>query len=255
MISRYEVSLNDLPMSEIDPNLLVLDVSYADPSYAIDSTQVGGRDGAVILNETKESANVTITFELHIYSIAERQRVCQLVNAWAKDGGILRINDRPEQRLNCVCIQKATVASARGWTDPLSITFAGYKPPYWEDETPSALTISGRTASGSLYIPGNGKESYISCSVVAKGTLTAIRINAGSSYIELSGISIPNNGTLTIDYLDGVLRIRHGNTSLLSKRTGASSDDLRAACGANCQVSIVANVMVAATFSARGCWT
>lgn len=255
MISRYEVSLNDLPMSEIDPNLLVLDVSYADPSYSIDSTQVGGRDGSVILNESKENASVTITFELHIYSIAERQRVCQLVNAWAKDGGILRINDRPEQRLNCVCTKKATVSSAKSWTDPISITFAGYKTPYWEDETPSAITLSGRTASGNLFIPGNGKESYISCSVVTRGTLTAIRLNAGSSFIELTGISIPNNGTLTIDYLDGVLRIRQGNTSLLNKRTGASSDDLRASCGENCTVSVVANASVAATFSARGCWT
>lgn len=255
MISRYDVSLNGQPMSEIDPNLLVLDVNYGDASYAIDSAQVGGKDGAVILRETKESASVTISFELHIYSIAERQRVCQLVNAWAKDGGILRINDRPEQRLNCVCIQKATVASARNWTDPLSITFAGYNPPYWEDETPSAITLSGRTASGSLYVPGNGKEAYISCSVVAKAALTAIQLTAGNSTIKLTDINVPNNGTLTIDYLDGVLRIRQGNTSLLKKRTRESSDDLTCACGENCTVSIVASAMVAATFSVRGCWT
>lgn len=255
MISRYQVSLNDLPMSEINENLLILDVNYADPSYQIDSTMLGGLDGAYIISKTKESAVVTITFELHIYGIADRQAVCQQVVSWAKNGGILRINDRPEQRLECICTTFPVIDSAKNWTTPLTIVFTGYKTPYWEDETPSAITLSGRTASGNLYIPGNGKEALVSCSVLAKAPLTSIRLAVGANYIELTGINIPTNGTLTVDYVDRVLRIRYGNTSLLANRTGLSSDDLRAACGESCQVSVLASANVAVTFSARGCWT
>lgn len=255
MISRYQVSLNGSDMSSINPNLLVLDVSYADPSYAIDSTQVGGRDGAVILNETKESASVTITFELHIYSIAERQMVCQLVNAWAKDGGILRINDRPDQRLHCKCSRFASVASAKNWTDPLTVVFSGFQPPYWQDEQATELELSGVEDTSLLDVPGNGKEAYVECTVVPQATLTHIILRAGESVFDLSGLSIPSGDTLSIGYQDGILHIRHGSTSLLGSRTGNSSDDLKVPCGQGSSFSVTADAAVEATFSVRGCWT
>ena len=255
MISRYEVSLNNLQMSEIDSSLLVLDVNYADPSYSIDSTKVGGRDGAVILNETKESANVTISFELHIYSIAERQRVCQLVNAWAKDGGVLRINDRPAQRLHCKCSRLASVASAKNWTDPLTIVFSGFQPPYWEDDTATEIELSGTNESALGAVPGNGKEAYVSCIVIPEDTLTHLTLKAGASIFELTGLSIPAGETVSVDYQEGVLRIRHGNSSILGSRTGSSSDDLKVPCGQESTFAVIADVAVDATFSVRGCWT
>lgn len=255
MISRYQVSLNGSDMSSINPNLLVLDVNYGDPSYTIESTTVGGRDGAVVLNESKEAASVTVTFELHIYSVAERQRVCQLVNTWAKNGGILRINDRNGQRLNCKCSRLASVASAKNWTDPLTVAFSGFQPPYWEDDTATEIELSGTNESALGAVPGNGKDAYVSCTAIPEATLTHLTLKAGASIFELTGLSVPAGETVSVDYQEGVLRIRHGNSSILGSRTGGSSDDLKVPCGQESTFAVIADVAVDATFSVRGCWT
>lgn len=255
MISRYEVVLNDVSMADLNENLLILDVSHEQPKFQRETVHIAGREGLVIEDQYRETASVTITFELHIYGIAERQAALDSVISWARNGGILKTNDREGQRLVCICDKFPSVSSVMRWTDPLSITFSAYCIPYWEDDVPLALTLSGRNASGNLEVSGNGGNALVSCEITARAALSQIRVNAGSSFIELTGISIPANGVVKISYdNDGVLSIKYGNTSLMNKRTAGSSDDLVVPSGKTSTFSISANASVLVAFSVRGCW-
>lgn len=254
MISRYDVALNDVHMAEIDENLLILDVQYETPKVDITSKQVAGRDGGIVTKKYKGSASVTITFELHIYGIAERQAALQNVISWAMNGGILTTNDREEQQLNCICSQFPAIESALNWTDPLTIVFTAYMVPFWEDSEATVFTISGANPYTTKYINGNGGDTLVSCSITARGKMNNLRVQCGSSVIELTGLNINNGSMIDIYYNNRIIVIISGSTSLLSKRTGTSSDELTVPCGQNSGFGIISNVNVTATFSVRGRW-
>lgn len=255
MISRYDVALNGQHMSDLDDNLLVLDVSYPEPSMSSNDTEFGYMDGTIPGDQYITSTSVTITFELHIYDIAEREAVRQKVVSWAKEGGTLTVNDRVGQMLECKCTQYPSVSSVKNWTDTLSITFTAFVTPYWQEVDATTVTVAGINPSANLKTPGNGGYAYVSCSVVAGGTLTSLKITVGDTYIELSNISISRGSTVSISYdSEKHIVIKSGGTSLLSKRTALSSDNLLAMSGETTRVSIITNVTATTTFSVRGCW-
>ena len=206
-------------------------------------------------DERKASTSVTVTFELHIYSTPARQAALQSVISWARDGGVLEVNDREGQYLSCVCTKYPSIDSVKKWTNPLSITFTAYKVPYWEESSPTSVTISGRNSSGSLELPGNGGDALVSCSIRAGGTLTSLRVTVGNTYIDLNNMSVPSGGYVDITYdSDKHIVISINGASGLSRRTGLSSDNLMAPSGKSTRVSILSSVTITATFSARGCW-
>lgn len=132
MISRYDVTLNGTRMAEISNKILILDVQYEPPQYARNLFQRANRNGALVGKAYKQRAAVSIVFEIHEYDIAERQRILARIIKWAKNGGDLRINDRVNQKLICICDELPAIESVRDWTSELTITFAAYAIPYWQ---------------------------------------------------------------------------------------------------------------------------
>lgn len=254
MISRYEVSLNDIKMAELDDRILILDVSQNEPKVQTETVPIAGREGLLVTRRYRESVSVTVTFELHVYSISERQEVCQKVNQWAKNGGSLKTNDRIGQYLDCVCDKQLSITSVKQWTAPLSITFTAYRIPYWQNESATLVNLSGRSITGSMDVNGDGGNAFVSCTIAPQGTLTSVRVACANSFIELSGINVASGSVVEIGYSNGVFRIMNGNTSLMNKRTASSSDDLTVPSGEVSNISVIANVPVLATFTARGLW-
>lgn len=259
MISRYEVTIGGHKLSKVHKNLLILDVSYDAPEISTSTTSVARRDGAFITRQYKEKVTCTVTFELHIYDIEERQQALQDVITWAQGSGALRTNDRPDQRLeNIVCESFPSLSSVRNWTDPLTITFAAYSWPYWVDEDETTLKVTGKTGKATMKVPGNaGMDgcALVEVDVTANAALTKLTLTVGSTSIALEGISVAKNGVIKIAYnAQKVLSIKNGSKSLLAYRTAKSSDDLLANCGKNTNVSISASANVTAVFRARGCW-
>lgn len=255
MISRYVATLNDINFAEIDERLLILNVNHAPPNYQLSKNMMANKMGAVVGRKTKECAKVTISFEIHAYLIDERQAILQAVIGWARNGGTLRLNDRPAQKLVCVCEELPSIDSVRDWTAPLNIVFAAYGIPYWQEENASVISLSGSNASGMIDVPGNGGDACVDCTIVPRGTLTSVRLTAGSTFIELTGLSIGSGSQLLITHDDNqILHITAQGASRLSKRTGQSSDDLVVPSGATSRVATASNVPVTATFSTRGLW-
>lgn len=255
MISRYEVVLNDIPISEIDERLLVLDVNYPEHRYSMQTSNPAGSEATIIDQRKKGQASVSVTFELHIYDIAERQQALQNVISWCKDGGVLQINDRPEQRLNVICETPPNLGSVRNWTDPLTVVFSAYQNPYWEDIEPTVITLQGINTRGTIFCPGNAKEANVDIEIRAVRQITTLVVSVGDNTIRMNGLSCPVNGVISLGYDEnGILYIRQGTTSLLSKRTPESSDGIKAVCGETNAISVIASNTVSARFSTRGCW-
>lgn len=255
MDSRYVATLNGINFADIDERLLILNVNHDPPGYQTSKNTIANKNGSWLGMKRKDVAKVTISFEIHVYLTDERQEVLQRVIAWARDGGTLQLNDRPGQILNCVCDEFPSISSVKDWTAPLSIVFCAYALPYWQDETATIVSLSGSNASGQVDVPGNGGDSNVDVTITPRGTLTSIRLSAGATYIELSGINVASGRQLVISHdSNQILHITANGVSLLANRTGQSSDDLQCPSGKISRIATQSNVPVTATFSVRGNW-
>jgi len=256
MTSRYDVVLNGKHMNKIDKNLLVLNVTYPEYEYTQTTYTPAGSEVVIIDNRKKAPAKVNVTFELHLYSITERQEALVKVIEWCKDGGTLKVNDRPGQQLRVVCEQLPAMGSVRDWTAPLTITFASYSCPYWEDDKETVITLQGVSARADVTAPGNAEETLVSAEITSMSkNVEVLYVAAGKSTVALEGISLPVNGRIKIGYDNhGIFYIRQGSKSILDKRTAISYDDLRLPCGSESVLSITASAKVKAVFKFRGRW-
>lgn len=256
MRSRYQVVLNDVSLAEISPKIIILDVNHEAPEFRRTSSQLANRNGLFIGNDqTVSGASVSVTFEIHEYSISKRQEICQSVVAWAINGGVFQVNDRPNQRLICKCDKLPAVESVQKWTEEFTVVFTGYEHPLWEDLYPSTAVLSGTSGNGSLYAPGNGMTSFVEVTVTPVSTVQNITLTVGNTSITLNGCGATTTEPIKISYDDlGFQSIKRGDVSIMDKRTGASSDDLVAQCGKPNDISFSASASVSVTFSVRGVW-
>lgn len=255
MRSRYRVALNGTHLDTLDSNLLILDVAYSQIQKQVRQTASANLDGFDISSVYTEKQLITVSFELHIYDTAKRNKACQTVNKWASAGGILTINDREGQQISVVCEQTAVIESVRDWTAPLTLVFSTSGNPYWESVTEKVTTITGKSASGNLTLDGNTGNALVSVEVTAKAPVSSLQITVGDTVLKLTGFSLQTNQVLTVDYINGrYLRIRANGSSIMNRLTPDSSDNLKAPCGTRTRVAITANNSVNAVFRARGLW-
>lgn len=252
MRTRYDAWMDGVAMSSLHDDLAVLDIEYEAPSISNTVFKRAQGSGGYVGDRYQESSGVTIHFELHIYDPAERQRVCAAVCKWAQ-GRILQTTDRPDQRLLCICDEYPAISSASKWTDPLAVVFRAYSIPYWQEQNPVMVTLTGTLDDDTLYVPGNAGYARVEAEISAVEALTSVTLTAGQTSIVLSGMSVPAEGVIRIYYDDeGFLRITLGSTSIMDKRTG--DDDLLVPCGERSAVSLASDGTCTCRFSVRGLW-
>lgn len=253
MISRYEAVLNGISLGSISSDILIHDISHSPAQFRDDVFQVAKRNGSRLYRRYFESASVSIKFEIHSYSISQRQAICDAVNAWAKDGGILMTNDRNGQFLQCVCSEFPSVQSARNWTDELTVSFEAYSVPFWQESVYQSVSATGTSWNGTFWVPGSGDKTFVEAEILANASLSSVGITVNGRTLTLSGLSVSSGSTIKIAYdSDGIQSIKVGSTSLLNKRTGV--DDLLADCSKNNTFSFTSSASVTVTLKARGLW-
>ena len=251
MLTRYEAYMDGVALSSIDPSIAVLDIVPVPGDINCAFATRANREGAVLTNKNKSSEGVQISFEIHEYSPMKRMDICQRVSKWA-NGEILQTSDRQGQRLRVMCSQYPVV-NAKDWTAPVTVVFTAYVLPYWEEDAPAVISLTGTSGNAQIYAPGNAGEVLVEATVKANAAVTTFTLTVGSTHITLSGLSLAANDVVTISYDKNLIQsIKKGNTSLLDKRTG--SDDLLTTSGEYVTVEISADASITATFSARGCW-
>lgn len=258
MIGRYRVQLNSVQLHSLDDKILILDVGYSPLEIQKRQSTVANLDGYEITDLYYDKRTVTVTFEIHAYDIAERNAICQKVMQWARGGGELKTNDREGQFLQVIAEELPDIASARNWTDPLTVVFVTAGCPFWQSRGDKKSAVASNGTSGRLALDGNAPYALVSVTAtVSKSTLTSFTATVGSTTIELTGLSVPVGKTIVIDYTkDRYLRIRANGKSAMANMTATSNDNLQAVCGQQNKVSVTCSKgsAVMATFEARGLW-
>lgn len=253
MISRCDVWLGGVALSEVSPSIYVADIAYQAASPTINTSRIAALDGGysgkrAYLKESK----ITVSFAVQEYSVQRRQEVVQDVIAWAVNGGWLRASDRFGQRIYVKASKLPAVTSALRWTENLSIEFTAYDYPYWTDETPVKVTVA-RGDTETLKLRGT-YQSCVCAVVTAGAAVTQISITVGDTTLALEDLELQDGDTVTVSYTDEfhLLQIVDGDgVSLLDKRTAASADDLIAQPGEN-DVSFTADGTASCLISAKG---
>lgn len=248
MMTRYSAWLDGVALHEIDPAVYIMDIEESVPGVNVLTAPHGMGDGQIVVSRRRQSLAVNIRVMVHEYDTARRKEIFMRIAAWAAKGKYLTISDRPGQRLRVMCNALPVAASALKWTNTLNVSFVAYEKPYWEDEHPTKLTLSGASGSGYIRIGGTAENSPLE--VVVKplsSTLSSMTITAGNTKFTLSGMSAAAGKEMRIGYDDaGILIIPTG------MRTADSNDDLLIHCSAETAVSFTASTPVQITYYARG---
>lgn len=245
--------MNGIRLQDAAPKVWITQAEETVDSLDVTTAVIPGWDGERPIRTARRSMRVKISAQIHeVRDLAARAAAFEAIAAWAGEGGILTLSNRPGRRLRVVTTSSPSLGKIRDYTQQVDIEFTAYAPPFWEDEYPITKAVSS-AASGSVTFTVTGSHrTLLDVSATATGSLSSFSVTCGSSTIALTGLSVAANTPLILSHTDeDWLTIRAGTSSLLSKRTAASADDLILQPGAN-TVSWTASRAVALTLSTRG---
>ena len=256
MRTRYDVYMDNMPLSAVDPAIYVTDVQETQPAYDTTAMARARGDGARVTRRVRDSLQVRVYFAVRETDIDRRRDIIQRAAAWAMGGRYLSIGDRPGQRLRVVCDTLPSVTSALRWTQDLIMVFTAYAMPYWEADTPIRASFTGTSGTATIRQAGTAPcflEAEISNTSGA--TLTSLSLTADGQKMAFEGLSLGAGKTLKIYYDENwILRAEVDGASVLAQRTADSADDLVLQPGKSTTVTIAASHAVSVTLKARGLW-
>ena len=181
--------------------------------------------------------------------------VFQKVRGWATQGWFT-MNTRPGQQLYVFCT-KPPAFETFDLTARMEIEFSAYGEAYWQDITPVHVKVTSAVSSASASItPSGTQDCFLEAEIApSSGTLTSVTITVGSQTLALSGLSVTKTAPLKIYYDElHILHIESGSSSLLSKRSAESADDIILVHGQSNTVSLTFSRACTYTIKARGLW-
>lgn len=188
-----------------------------------------------------------------LYNLAARASAQEAAAAWAQDGHIT-VNYRPGRWLRAFCAQRPALLAVRDYAQLMRATFTAYTVPYWQDITPTTVTVTGTDASGSITPPGTLDRLPVAVTVTPTGgTLESCTLTVGDTRMIFEGLALPSGTPLRVSYDDDyILTITAVGSGAGSHRTEDSQDHLLAAPGRANALRLQSNVACSAVFSARG---
>lgn len=251
---RLEAWLNGRSLRAVSGIVLVQQITEEGPQAEATYADNPAGHGQRLLSLQRKNRRVTVTVQLReLYDLARRAETLDALNAWAGEGW-LEVSYRPFRRLRVACVSRPAMGAAREVTASYDFAFEAAACPFWEDTARNTLALTGASASGTLIVPGTEPSRLTARITPTGGTLTALSISAGDCAFAFSGINVPADTPVVIDYPDPMtLSVMAGNASLLPYRAAASSDDLVLAPGQRA-VAFTADTACRAEFYARGLW-
>lgn len=252
-MNRYHASLNGKSLSALSDAIIITDIRENVPEESITTQPRPFANGMRFLRKQRQSISVTIALAIATPDVEARKSICIQVQRWARNGGILRINDRDGQYLSVVCTQLPTVTSAMDWQQNIEIVLTAYEDPFWQSSGTVSVTTTGLTT---LMVPGTAETVRGHAVVTNTGAenMTTVSVRTSASVIAFSSLSIAPGGQLEMGYDDnGIFYARVGDASALGNRSVNTDDDLLVAVGRN-DVRVTSNTSASLTLTARGAW-
>lgn len=179
MVTRYRAWMGEEALEDIDPSIIIIDISEDAPKEAV-TTEARPGGGMYLTGQLRQSITVTIAVEIHEANTIHRQLVLGKIMRWGSGGQYLRTSYRPGQRLYIDSIEAASV-SALKWTDTLGIKLTAYQRPWWEEATVSKMETVEASKSGILTVFNRGEMPCpLEAVFVAIDPLTNVAISCGS---------------------------------------------------------------------------
>ena len=254
MRTRYLAALDGVELSAIAPEIIVTDIMHNTPMREVRASDIAGRNGKLYTRTVTSSAGVTVSFEIHTPDVRRRAAIMEDVQRWAMPGGMLTVGDRPDRRLRVLCESLPTVGSVLKWTGTSAIGFVAYAVPFWEDEMPRRVSITGN-GSKNLFVPGFAAPASVEATVknTGSGAISTVTLTAGDTTMTFAGLALGAGQTMTIAHnARGLLTARIGGTSVLDKRTASSSDELELEPGTTSALSVSTDGTASTAFDVRG---
>lgn len=258
MLTYVSCWLNNVGLQDLDESIAVTDIQETPPNVTRNFISAVRLPGSRMVYKHRDSLIVKITVVIREPDPARRQAVCQEINRWASAGGYLTTADRPGQRLLVVQDAPLMTQSVMRWTQYVTLTFAAYERPWWEEEQATAVSFAAAktTHSGTMNLPGTAESARAEAEIVPAASGSGdVTVTVGDTSITLKGLTLTAGQAVRIGYDErGLLEIRNGSASVMGSRSAESDDDLLAVPGRANAVSVSAPVAVTAKISARGCW-
>lgn len=254
---RYDITclLNDVGVQDLSDRIYVEDIKE-DPKISIETANRAGFGLFPMTKPTREELTITVTIYVKERNRLERQAIFEKILGWCEDGGWLRTNNRPGQRIYVHCT-KMPSSEVFNLSSRLEVEFSAYGFPYWQDIAPVQVASTGAVRDAAIIIRPNGtKDTFLEAEIApATGTLTDVILTCGSQTITLTGLSATTAAPLMIYYDElSLLHIEVGGVSQLSKRTPASADDIILTAGVSNDVELHFSTVCTYTIKARGRW-
>lgn len=251
MVTRYRAWMGEEALEDIDPSIIIIDISEDAPQEVV-TTEARPGGGMYLTGQLRQSITVTIAVEIHEANTIHRQLVLSKIMRWGSGGQYLHTSYRPEQRLYIDSIEAASV-SALKWTDTLEIKLTAYQRPWWEEATVSKMETVEASKSGILTVFNRGEMPCpLEAVFVAIDPLTNVAISCGSEKIVLTNISVKTGEEIRIAHDDnGIQQITAAGTSAMGNRNGQSADEITLKPGIN-KVSFSGDGLLSLTVTARG---
>lgn len=246
-------ALGGVSLHELDSRIYVEDIKE-DPNNTMETVSRAGYGTFPLTSPERDSLVIKVTGYVKERDRTAREAVYQKILGWCTKGWFTK-NTRPGQRIYVYCTKPPgteTYKSAR-----LEVEFTAYGEAYWQDTTPVSVSSSSAVSSATVSItPSGTQECFLEAEIApSSGTLTSVTITVGSQTLALSGLSVTKTAPLKIYYDEmHLLHIVSGSTSLLNKRSAASSDDILLVPNQSNSVSLTFSRACTYTIKARGLW-
>lgn len=252
-LKRLDVWIDDASLRGVDDRINIVDIHEDAPETELTWGDIPGRHGQRLLSRVRKSLKVGIEFDIReLFDVARRAEIVGAVNAWAADG-VLKVSHRPGQRLRVFRSSAAAINAARDVTGTYTVEFQATASPFWEDETPTTLTMTGTGQTLPMLIPGNVTAVPEITVKPTGGALATLSLGFGGTSMSFTSLAVARNDVLKITHDEnGWLVIAVGSTNKMSKRDAESADDFEAQPGRLAQLSFSSSVACEVTWSVRG---
>ncbi len=226
------IRYDGIPLAGVSASIGILDIQEKPPTIQSVTSARTKQDGLRRLYKKKTTRIIAVEFDIFEQDRALRREVFNDVLLWAdgKTDRWLSLDYNGNKHLIATCT-KYPEYSAKDLSKSFKMEFTSYDP-YWTDDQPTTLSFSttaNARYTGSMIVGGSANACPLSFEITNKGTavMNSVNVTAGSASISLTGLSLAANAKLEVGHGDdGLMYMRIGSTSVLNKRTDASSDDL-----------------------------
>lgn len=255
----HRMALNGAQLDEIDPRIIIKEISGAAGKDTVNTVSSGSGDGTRITQKKRDSVEISVKFSINIHrnAVPEREAVLEAVNAWAWRGGWLTVNYKPDRRLYVDEIVLPGEGDMVKWLNEYTITFRARTIPYWMQEAAvSAVSAAGSSGSGSIQVAGSAKTQADAVLQNVSGALiNYCTVVIGGQSMTFSDLGMGSGESLVADHIisggKSLLRLRVGGRSAMALRTTGSANDFLITPGNN-SFSFSAQRACRLTVSVRG---